>query len=214
MAKHWKFFRDNFPADLRRIKPALEKMAKEKFSGEIEDRLLGNYAVLLATGAMMQQELGLPTWSLQQSEAAVVDALAAHAQMLCASDDLAQFWDLFERMAEREILRAGRDWSLETPTSVTLRRDGKQERFQNSDAGLLLFIRLNPVHGSYMEQFRRLYDREGLTKPTLEHYLKTSPAFLGNVDAWRFGEAVTSGLVFRFAGLGINLKGAQIGHAP
>ena len=68
-------------------------------------------------------------------------------------------------------------------------------------------IRIKKVLPAYLEASRRTYGREGLAKITLEHYLKSSLAYLGAVDSWRFTDTVTSGLVFRFKGLNIDLKG-------
>lgn len=207
VSQHWEFFQSNFSAEFQKTRNALEKALKEKFVGVVEDRLLNNYAILLNTCNMMREKLQLPDWFVEKAESGIVQALITHLQFLVTSDDLAQFWDVFERMSERGLLIANREWALQSPMTVTIKnRLGQQEVFQNPDKEQLLFLRLKSVHGAYMEQFRRFYNQEGLAKSTLEHYLKTSPAFLGSVDTWRFGDTNTSGIVFRYVLLDINLK--------
>jgi hypothetical protein len=110
-------------------------------------------------------------------------------------------------MAEKGLLTSDREWTLQSPMNVTIKnKTGQQDVFQNTNKEQFLFLRLKSVHGAYLEHFRRLYNREGLSKSTLEHYLKSSPAYLGSVDTWRFGDTNTSGLVFMYRLLDIHLK--------
>lgn len=207
VSQHWAFFQSGFSAGFQKTRNALEKALREKYAGEVEDRLLNNYSILLNTCNLMREKLELPDWFVEKAEPAIMRALIAHLQSLITSDDLAQFWDVFERMAERGLLTSEKEWALQSPLTVTIKnRTGQQEVFQNPAKEQLLFLRLKSAHGSYMEQFRRLYNREGLSKPTLEHYLKSAPAYLGSVDTWRFGDTNTSGLVFRYGLLDIHLK--------
>lgn len=110
-------------------------------------------------------------------------------------------------MTDRSGVVYESDWTLESPPTVTVKSmDGKPSVFKSDGNEKLLFLRLKSVHPAYTEYSRRVFGQEALSKTTLEHYLKNSPAFLGNVDTWRFGEKNTSGMVFRFSSLGIDLK--------
>jgi len=204
-----KYLAGEFPAIQHAIKAHLHI---DKQEDETEERLVNNYVILLTIAHLIATDIGLPMSFLKHAEEAVLTAIKTHQQMLSGTDDTAQFWEIFEHLVEQNILQSGRDFCVEERQSVTVRvPDGDKQEMAFQPAERLLCIRIKKVLPAYLESSRRTFGREGLAKITLEHYLKSSLAYLGAVDSWRFADTVTSGLVFRFKGLNIDLKGEMRG---
>lgn len=199
----------HFSGAFRRIFRTLSDTLKTEHPEKIfEDRLINNHAVLMTVLALLEKPAGFAPHFMASCNKALVDALVAHHQLMASSDDRAQFWDTVGFLQEEGKLTS-EDILLEPVHKVTLRlAKGQWDKRMFEVPKPLLFLRTARVFPQYNITFRQQFGREGLSKATIESYLKGSPAYLGYCDSKRFPSGtVNSCLVFDWALLGLDWFG-------
>lgn len=150
----------------------------------IMERMLSNYAAMIATCRIMVKKEKLP-FTLEEFRAYCVELLNRQFYILDGADDTSKFWEIVESLFNKGVIADGKDFEL---------RDGH------------LFIRVQNIYGDYAKELRQRNDPNILAKSTLENYLesdrstyikKAKKMFVDGSYQWTW--------VFDYAKLEINL---------
>lgn len=185
---HRKLIEANY---MKSFKVWFKKLDHDFKYDDIPDRLLKNSATLLAPISILLEEkhLSLP-FSINELYAKFVDMLKQHKALLNDNQEINVFWEIVETLYDEGLLSA--------------------EKGDFKFIKDVIAIRFTRFYNAYSEKFRKLHGRNGLDKLTLTNYLKNSATFVEVNDSVRFdkgtGGSVTSGFLFKYAGLGINLS--------
>jgi DNA primase len=183
----------------------LEKEAQSNKDLENNTRIIANYAVLLAIGLLVRLKFELPTQFEDLMRKAVLSAMIRHLELQGGNDDIAQFWEIFERLVEIGELRTGDHFKVLTSENITIEgKDGVHSVIASQDDPILL-LRLKSTSFAYTQHYRKLHMREGLGSQTLTSYLFATEACIGTVKSHRFGDKNTSAHAFRLKSLDITL---------
>jgi hypothetical protein len=145
----------------------------------------------------------------------ILSMISEQSMLIASGEALATFWNMVEFLSDQNMIHADRDFMINSRTSIVLRTasgniEEKQFRFPDGREfpKTLLWIRWTKIYPLYMEYHRKQYGSNGLDKNSINHYLKTSPYYLGYQDSARIGDINTSAYVFDYAKLkemGVNL---------
>lgn len=187
---------EGFPDAFREQRGAL-KMA---LSGQkVEDRLVGNYAVLCAVAALLESAGFALPFRLEILQDEAYKGILHQSQIIGSEDPLSTFWRIVAYLYEQKLLQLKTDLIFDETDRVTVLQGNKgsetEERVFDKPRRLL-FLRLDKAHGLYLEYFQRQNRGQGLQLGTLQHYLLTSASFLGIVKAKKFGTSALRCLVF------------------
>lgn len=157
---------------------------------EILDRLWKNVCYVVAPICILVdhniidgQKTGLTRENLKKHFNEILDT---HRSMMNSNQEKSVFWEIVEVLFEEGIITA--------------------EKGHFKFEAEALALRFTPVFAAYSEKFRRVYNKPGLDKNTLLNYLKNSSEFIEARDSIRFeGGLNTSGYLFKYSSLGINL---------
>lgn len=159
----------NWPAGIRRPK----------------ERYIYNYLIPITAYYLMADSLKLPI-TLQQVMDSMLELLIEQTSNIFSEDDSSRFWDIFLYCSEHaHILSADDDWKVQIGPNFTIKEtSGKRRTVQAnvSTSERILFIRLEKIFPEYQERHRRQYNRNGLNRASLLHYLRGSDAYIGSTQ--------------------------------
>lgn len=198
---------EHFRAEFHRISQWLKTEAiKENPALCTEDRIVNNYAVLLAIGTLLQEHIGMSEALLDHARAALIRSMASIQNLMHGTDERAQFWDQIKFLHEDKKLN-GDDLFCETTKKITLvGKDGKTQRMDFDPPKTLLFLRPSRIFPLYLIAIRQQSGKDGLPKSTLELYLKNQSSYVGYCTSKRLPSgAVSSCMVFDYEATGMRL---------
>jgi len=150
----------------------------------IMERMISNYAAMIATCRIMVKKEKLP-FSLDEFRAYCVELLARQFYILDGADDTSKFWEIVESLFNKGVIADGKDFEL---------RDGH------------LFIRVQNIYGDYAKELRQRNDPNILAKSTLENYLESDKSTFIKKSKKMFSDGSYQWTwVFDYAKLEINL---------
>ena len=117
----------------------------------IMERMLSNYAAMIATCRIMVKKEKLP-FTTNEFRAYCVELLTKQFYILEGADDTSKFWEIVESLFNKGIIAEGKDFEL---------KNGQ------------LLIRVQNVYGDYAKELRQRNDPNILAKSTLENYLES-----------------------------------------
>lgn len=158
-------------------------LIKELNNNEVEDRMISNYAAIMAVAEIFDSLEALPFNRMKFKE------LCRHTLMeqfyiLKGSDDASKFWDIIET-----VFTEGR---------IT---EGNQFQLRNG----YLYLRVQDIYQHYAETLQKRKDPNMLDKATLEKYLESDPKSFIARERRMFGGAQKWCFVFKYAELGVDL---------
>jgi hypothetical protein len=150
----------------------------------IMERMLSNYAAMIATCRIMVKKEKLP-FTLEQFREYCIELLNRQYYILDGADDTSKFWEIVESLFNKGIIAEGKDFEL---------REGH------------LLIRVQNVYGDYAKELRQRNDPNILAKSTLENYLESDKATYIKKGKKMFADgSYQSTWFFDYAKLDINL---------
>jgi len=169
------------------FKKWLDRLNKDFKLDDMPDRLLKNAAMILAPVSVFVEEklIKFPV-SMGVLYAAFTDVLKQHKALLNDNQEISQFWNVVEALFFEGIVSAEKG-------HFTFIQD-------------CIAVRFNLVYQAYSEKYRKLHGRNGLDKMTLDNYLQNDKAFVEVRKSVRFENSVTSGYIFKYKILGIDLQ--------
>lgn len=175
-----------------------------------EERILNNYVVELAVVKVMSKRIKLP-FSYEGFYADVKRKIIEQSKMITESEGLSTFWYILENLVDSGRLIKDEDYEVQHTSSVTVNAGSETREIQLGKLRKVLYFRFQKVHGMYLELHRKQYNETGITRASIQHYLKTSPAFIGTKNSHRFSRGgVTSCYVMNQDKLPISLEREEI----
>ncbi|GGH28410.1 DUF927 domain-containing protein [Sphingobacterium alkalisoli] len=162
---------------------ALRSLSVEVNNNDVDERLLSSYAMMLATGKLMTETIGLP-FSLAEFKDQCINTIKQQYFILAGSDDTSKFWQVVEQLVGAYILKEDEHYVL---------RNG------------YVYLFVQDVYHHYVKAMNERREINILDKSTLENYLKSDArAFIAR-KKMKIGQKYSHAMQFKYAPLGIDL---------
>lgn len=162
-----------------------EDIAQGIQNNEVEDRIWRDWAVLLASYRCLSKHMDLP-WTYSQMKDITIEGIRRQNNECAASNEMGQFWDVFEFMSESGMIFNEGDYKIkyidELKTNIT------ERKFLTTTP--VLMIRPKKIILQYKKASKQL-DTKVMTERSIRFYLQTSPGYLGyKTGSERFKEII------------------------
>jgi len=172
---------------------------------DVETRISRNFLIPIAMYRLLDIEFKFPL-PYQELEKVALDMIVSQSSMISNNKETQVFWDIVESLLDDRKLIEGEDFKIQSVPEITV-KDGKGEKtIHFKEATELLYIRMNRVHKFYLEAHRKQYNKTGMDKGIMEHYLRESKENTGTKKSMRFSNNSTSAHIFNYSNLGVNLE--------
>lgn len=150
-----------------------------------KERYIYNYLIPITTWYLLADRLKMPI-TLQQVIDSMLELLIEQTSNIFSEDDSSRFWDIFLYCSEHaQILQADDDWKVQIGPNFTIKETSGKRRTVQANVSAderILFIRLEKIFPEYQERHRRQYNRNGLNRASLLHYLRGSDGYIGSTQ--------------------------------
>lgn len=191
-----------------------------------EERIVKNYALLLAMSEIMGKLIKLP-YSQQRLWNVCVKTVSNHISLLSDNNALAHFWKVTSDMLALGQLQYGKFFTVETTGRVLLASESSSKEKLYQGGKKLLFIRTSAVVGMYQKESRNRGEK-ALNEATIVTYLKEQPYYIGLCPVHKFimstaysSEGTASNMVVRtschvidYDMLGVELEAPESDRIP
>jgi adenylate kinase family enzyme len=166
-------------------------------SQNVHTRLIENNAAILTVFDLLQEKVSFP-FSKDEVYQTCIDNMLRQNLQIHSETETAMFWDLIEYLVSAGLLEEGVDYKIEEKSGwkSVIYKEPKN----------LLYLSFAKAFPLYREYHKRQLSKDGLTKSSLSHYLKTHPSFIDYLTSTRLGKKNTSAFVFDYDALGLNIK--------
>ena len=170
----------------RELKVACYQELKTRITihGEV-DRLMKTVSLFLATCKLIQNytSLKLP-FTYDEFFEIAVRKIIMQKDLITRTDKLAVFFRAMDAMIDQKQLIEGRDFAFGNPESLQIRTGKDETQSIIVPPGTnVLFLRVGKVYTKFANSN---YNQDNTTQSTIEQNLRSNPAYLGVVRAWRF----------------------------
>ncbi|MDL5050628.1 hypothetical protein QQ054_32010 [Oscillatoria amoena NRMC-F 0135] len=181
---------------------------------KFKDRIVNNYAALLALVKILGPVLKLP-FSFEYFYKYSIGEVIRLTSLISDSNALAGFWKSAEFLLDTGKAAEGWDFIIETVMNVEIKVDGEKKLIPFDVATKLLFLRIDNLHSQYLILHRQQNGGVGINKPSLLLYISQEKYYLGNNPSKRFTHvdaqgnkktSVTSSYVLIYDEIGVNLE--------
>lgn len=158
---------------------------------KMESRTLINHCIPLTVFKILMDDFdfGFTYLDLVTFAAKLIEQ---QANVISSSDDTGTFWKVLQFLVSDRRLVHYRDVLVEESDKVSIEKGRKETdtiTFADKDGNpaprRLIYLRLTEAHMLYSQQMRAI-NRDALELSTVEHYLRTSAAFIGVCKSKRF----------------------------
>lgn len=171
----------------KEFQPTYEKTLKEISdkvnNNEVDERLLGNYSMLLAAAKIMDG-LGMIHFKMEDFEKQCIDLILHQYFILKGSDDASKFWQVVEQLFSSMEIQEDREFML---------KNGN------------IYLRIQDIYQQYVEAMHRRREVNVLDKSTLENYLSSDAKSYMGKEKKSFGGKYTWCMVFKYKEIGVDL---------
>ncbi|BDS13098.1 DNA primase [Aureispira anguillae] len=199
----------NITAKLSTFRPYIEDNYEEQYNltfskikkavaaKGIHTRLIENNAAILTVFDLLKEKVSFP-FSTEEVYQTCIQNILRQNDQIHSETETATFWDIIEYLVSAGLLIEGIDYKIES------RMDLKGKKFDQPKP--LLYLSFSKAFPLYREHHKRQYSKDGLTKSSLSHYLKTNGSFMDYLKSTRIGKKNTSAFVFDYDALNINIQ--------
>lgn len=181
--------RPQVEASFRSSYSEVSGMLAEEFRDKVEERIVGNWAVLLAIYHTLQQYMKFP-FDFNKVYLVVKEGIVYQNSQSRSNSELADFWDVVVNLVHNKQIHPEVDFLIEEETDVSIKREGHSVVQPLNSKTNVLYLRFSLVYHKYKLHCTNANEKD-LPKSTLELYLKNSAEFLGPVKSVRFKEDET-----------------------
>jgi hypothetical protein len=221
---HISTLKDKFKAEYFDINAKLLKEFKVILEKEnnIEERIIQNMVIIISTYKVLESILDFP-FTFDELKKLAITNIKNQNNLIANAKETNMFWDMVEFMIEKGDARNNHDFKFQLTDriKVNMGRDGDKEIVFTDSTGHIsknvLFVRLAKIHPTYMQLHRQQYNKNGLDKGSLTHYLENNKGYLGHIYSTNFENTKTSALAFDYDYLksqGINLERGDPNSIP
>lgn len=161
----------------------LHELSVEINSNDVDERMLGNYSVLIATCELVAEIERLP-FTLDNFRSQCKQMAMEQWHVLRGSDDTSKFWQIVEQLAGSGLISEDRHYQL---------KNGNVD------------IRVQDIYQLYAEAMQKRKDPNILDKSTLDSYLMSDAKTFVKRHRTYFGGHYRWALQFKYMELGIDL---------
>ena len=177
-------YRGLFESDFQEVyEGELREFSKYINNNDVDERLQGNYAMLLATAKIMDG-LGMLPFSYDEFKAQCRDMVMNQYFILRGSDDTSKFWQVVEQLVSSYILKDGEHYIL---------------------ANGFIYIYVQDVYHHYVKAMNDRREVNILDKSTLENYLKSDTKSFVARKKKSIGQKYSWAMQFKYKELDIDL---------
>lgn len=190
------------------------RAAIQQITEGAETRILTNWCIIAAVGEVLREAGEVMPWKMTEITDFIVERIAYQSRVVMSEDHLANFWRILAYLIEDNKIQHNYDVIVQSLKRVRLqnprwRRNGNEPEYidyEPQKPEMFLFLRMAKVHPLYLQHFA-MQNRNGvgLQIGTIEHYITTSPNFIGRAKK-KFKEGTLACLVVRLdSGIPIEL---------
>ena len=193
--EHRQYFESNLPRIFSEVTRELKEALKDQ---EYQERIFGNYAVLLITHKILSDKITLP-FNYKTIFTQCVEGIIENSEAVQDSNGLTEFWNIIEWMFERSFIKEGMQFKIEaSPTVKYLGNKKEVITYNNLERKKILYLRLNSVHQDYLKEVTKREGVNPIGETTLRNYFKSRGYFIGLVKGKRFTNGVSSCYAFDY----------------
>lgn len=152
-------------------------------SHEIDDRIHGNWSLILTAYLCLADKLDFP-FSYDELLQACADGACRQSAVAISNSDLATFWQKISGIRQSGRIYEGYDYRIASVTRLKTNkyRDGRVWDVPHQ----IVYMRRDHIFLLYHEAMGRDKNARELDDPTLRHYLTNSEEYLGQKHSVRF----------------------------
>ncbi|MGH1336820.1 MAG: DNA primase [Aureispira sp.] len=188
------YIQSNYEQQYNQTFAIIKKAVSNK---SVHTRLIENNAAILTVFDLLKEKVTFP-FSTEEVYQNCIDNILRQNAQIHSETETATFWDLIAYLVSAGHLEEGVDYKIEEKSGW---KNAVYEK--TKDILYLSFAKAFPL---YREYHKRQLGKDGLTKSSLSHYLKTHPSFIDYLKSTRLGKRNTSAFVFDYNGLNISIK--------
>jgi DNA primase catalytic core len=202
VVEHRQLFEDSigrtYNEVVREIKAVFDTPGQEQ---EYEERILGNYAVLLITYKVLESRITFP-FSYESIFKQAISGIIENSEAIQDSNGLTEFWNILQWMYEHKVIAEGFQFVIDSKMDVKIAAAQKKtEVYKNAEADDILYLRLNSVHQDYTKECTKREGVQPIGETTLRNYFKSRTYFIGLVKGKRFKNGVHSCYAFNITAM-------------
>lgn len=189
----------------------LQKDITNELTIDADDRVIRNYATLLATFAVIEKHINCP-FTLEEAKKVAHNCIKEQMNIMNDSSEIGQFWQTFVFLVDTMKIQRDYNFIIDTKPEIKLivKRDDTVVEETISFIGCpnfskkLLFLRWDGIYNHFAESAARARG-EIMSDKSLLHYLEHSKAYMGKAKSVRFKNSVNQAWVFDYDLLGVKL---------
>jgi len=192
--------RTYFESNLPRINQEVTRELKEALTDiDYQERIFGNYAVLLITYKLLENKLMFP-FTYESIFQQCIDGIIENSENIQDSNGLTEFWNVIEWLHEHKYITEGQQFKIEKPLRVQYQGSKKQTLIhENTGQKEILFLRLNTVHQDYVKEVTKRDGIQSIGETTLRNYFKSRGYYIGPIKSKRFEDKASSCYAFDYS---------------
>lgn len=201
-------FREEFAKEFsdahERISSAVKEELRKSDYIIPNHRIINNYAVIFTSYFLFAKKLPF-AFSADNFKDHFVKTLVEQSNAMLSEDETAVFWRIVEYLLAIREISHFEDIFVEqrTKPETIMNELDRSERKDSipvyfDEPTTLVYITFKRIHPMYQERHHRMKGKHGFEYETLKHYLKNSPAYVGQKRAKKFGPGGPSPTCFVF----------------
>ncbi|WMX15914.1 DNA primase [Aureispira sp. CCB-E] len=188
------YIQAHYEEQYNRTFSAIKKAVAQK---GVHTRLVENNAAILTVFDLLKEKVTFP-FSTDEVYQNCIDNILHQNDQIHSETETAMFWDLIEYLVSTGLLEEGVDYKIVEKLSW---KNVSYDKPKN-----ILYLSFAKAFPLYREYHKRQLGKDGLTKSSLSHYLKTHPGFMEYLKSTRMGKKNTSAFVFDYDALNVHIK--------
>jgi hypothetical protein len=205
---------EQYDARYDEVRTLLSGMVKGR---DVLDRLINNYSIPIAVAYMISEKMEIG-FAIQDLIEFAYKNMIWQSDSIGQEDDLAVWWDTMLYYIELKELRHDEDYIVQMLDSITVKKQGGKDTETTEivfePKKKVLFLTFTKAYRFYREQLRKEGNNSALNQEAIRYYLKSSPAFLGEVRAKKFNGAAKRCYAYDMSKLKFDLEAEVDASTP
>lgn len=213
--KHRRLFEKEY---LPTFEAVLDDMIEAIGKDAIEDRILRNMCIVLASVKLLGKELNLPI-TYEEMKPVAIDNIKEQMALINNANETNTFWDMVSYLIDQKLILEEVDYKFRHQTTVKVLHNRETVERNLGKPTVLLYLRTSKIIPLYREHFKRQNSNNSspMDKGSLIHYLQHQKYYLNLIKSTKFaadehnkdGIVNTSAYIFNYELLestGVDLK--------
>ncbi|QQV89967.1 DNA primase [Cellulophaga phage Ingeline_1] len=203
IVQHRNLIEQNFHEEYNKNAKKFKKALTEDF----KDRVLMNFNILYTPISILYQKMKFP-FTLDEIFNTCVEGIIENTDLITSTEGISEFWSALQEMFNNNMLTEGLHYDFEKPPVVSfLKSKGNEVTWKNESKDRVLYLKMNDIHGKYLDIVSRREGVDPIGKQTLINYCKGKKYFIGLVRSRRWTQKqgtqiisshTTSGYAFNY----------------